>query len=730
MLTDSSAPGDRLELLSTDDRIDVLCDEFERALRRGEQPAIESFLDRVGETERAALFLELLLLDLDYGQLFGRPKGRGEYAASFPQFAAQIESAAFTEAIPSTIAPGAYLRKTSEDHWPRKLGRFELIEKAGGGASGEVWKATDPRLRRPVAIKVSHATDAGPDGLRRFLREARVAAQLRHPHIVAVHEVGREGQIAFIVSDFVEGGDLRRRLTTGPVGYRRSAEMCATVAEALHAAHEQGVVHRDLKPANILIDGNGRPHVTDFGLAKWSFDGRSVTLNGQLIGTPAYMSPEQARGDVFHIDRRTDVYGLGAVLYELLTGRPPFAGELATLVHQVIREEPMAPRRVNAAVPRDLETICLKAMAKDPARRYSTAQEMAVDLQRYLRGDRPLAQRASRIEKGWRWLRRHPAIAISLVLASCVLVASGAIISLRNENYRIQGFRQVEIASSPSGAQLAIVPIDQRTGEPTSDPQAILFPNELTPLQLQLKPGSYLIEAVLQNGKEPPDFTEIYRVIGPLDALPSKDEATADVNHQRPTVQVSIHIPRFSDVTEGMAMVPIDEQARRQNPWLPDAIYVDEVETTPFDLPAATNEPVNANGKETGSEKYILLSDAHLWAEGEGKRLLSATEYDALIRSPINAEQSGSIGHLNLPADLTGGAPEWTTTTFNYTGVGASSATAHLRSMHILRGYDDPRRFPEILRTVDGQLISSPDAESPIIGFRGAHSGAPRFVKR
>lgn len=319
-----------------------------------------------------------------------------------------------------------------------RLGDYVLLDELGRGGMGVVYKAYHTKLKRVAALKmILSGKHAGAGELTRFKAEAQAIARLQHPHIVQIFEVGEHDGQPFLALEFLEGGSLSRRLAAELPAPRQAAALMETLARAIHHAHTQGVIHRDLKPANILLQGGprkssvghlpfGNPKVTDFGLAKLIQDEPSHTRSGQIMGTPSYMAPEQASGRSKEIGPTADVYALGAILYEMLTGRPPFRADSPyDTIRQVIGEVPVRPTRLQSKAPRDLETICLKCLEKEPPKRYRTAADLADDLRRFLNHEPIVARPTPAWERGWKMARRRPAIATLMLL--CVALTLGGL---------------------------------------------------------------------------------------------------------------------------------------------------------------------------------------------------------------------------------------------------------------------------------------------------------------
>jgi WD40 repeat protein/predicted Ser/Thr protein kinase len=421
---------------------EAVLDRFEAAWQRGERPVIDAFRPAGGAGDGHVL-TELVQSDLEYRLKAGEPACALDYLARYPELA--TDAAALVELAVTEyelrrrrgepLDPAEYAR-----HFPghdaallprlhafaadvpaASLPGYEILGELGRGGMGVVYKARQLSLNRPVALKmILAALHAGPGDTARLRREAEAAARLQHAHIVQVYEVGEHAGRPFLAMEYVEGGSLAQRFAGTPPPPDQAARLVQTLARAMHAAHQKGIIHRDLKPANILLTRDGAPKITDFGLAKQLEAEAQHTQSGTLLGTPAYMAPEQAAGKARDVSPRTDVYALGAILYDLLTGRPPFRADtpLATL-RQVLDADPVPPRRLQPHVPDDLETICLKCLRKDAARRYASAEELADDLGRFLAGEPIRARPVGLAERAVKWARRRPARAA--LLAVCAL---------------------------------------------------------------------------------------------------------------------------------------------------------------------------------------------------------------------------------------------------------------------------------------------------------------------
>ncbi|MGI8890981.1 MAG: protein kinase domain-containing protein, partial [Chthoniobacterales bacterium] len=307
-----------------------------------------------------------------------------------------------------------------------ELGDYELLEEVGRGGQGVVFRARQKSLNRIVALKViSLGPWASKAHLKRFRLEAEAAARLEHPGIVPIHEVGERDGSCYFSMKFVEGGQIDEVALREPMPIRRAVELITKVARTVHYAHEHGILHRDIKPGNILLDAKGEPHLTDFGLARLVETESTMTRTLDVLGTPSYMAPEQAMGNNAAVSSLTDIYGLGAVLYQLLTGQPPFAGGATyETIKLLLETEPRPPRLLNPKIDRDLSTICLKCLAKDPKRRYASALALAEDLERWLRHEPIQARHTGVFARGGKWVRRNPTS--SLLVASLVGLAAAA----------------------------------------------------------------------------------------------------------------------------------------------------------------------------------------------------------------------------------------------------------------------------------------------------------------
>jgi tetratricopeptide (TPR) repeat protein len=424
------------EGLAPEHLLEALWAEQRRRWARGEDTPARVYLQRypavAADPERAA---DLIYHEFVVREEFGGAPPFADYLRDYAPYAPQLEALQAADRVLQTRPPKG------------RLGDYELLEEVGRGGMGVVYKARQVSLNRIVAVKRLLAGSwASSDELERFRREAEAAARLQHPNIVAVHEVGEDAGQPYFSMDFVDGRSLAALVRENLLPATQAAGYVRDLAEAVHYAHGQGLLHRDLKPANVLIDRHCRPRITDFGLAKQLAGGEHLTATGQVLGTPGYVSPEQAAGKPDRVGPASDIYGLGATLYELLTGRPPFRAETPfdTLL-QVIGTEPAVPRLLNPKVPRDLETICLKRLQKEPTKRYASAQDLADDLGRFLGGKPIRARPVGALGRVMRWGMRRPGVAG--LAAAVVLVAVGGFAGVVWQWRQAEAARRAEAAA-------------------------------------------------------------------------------------------------------------------------------------------------------------------------------------------------------------------------------------------------------------------------------------------
>jgi WD40 repeat protein/tetratricopeptide (TPR) repeat protein len=418
-MTDILLSGASSLSLSLAQRIDDACNRFELAWKAGQRPRIEDALHHWPPAERAILLQELIALEMAYRRQAGEQPQSEEYRARFPELGDW--STPLLERTTADTVPGA----PSAAARPIVPG-YEILSELGRGGMGVVYKAWQTDLNRVVALKMIRAGDlADSRELARFHTEAEAVARLQHPHIVQIYQAGQHEGRLYLALECVDGSTLGRQLAGTPWPARRAAQLVETLARAMHHAHCQGIVHRDLTPGNVLLTHEGQPKITDFGLAKIVIGGGpTLTQTGAFLGTPSYSAPEQAAGKTREVGPLADVYALGAILYECLSGRPPFKAEtpLETL-RQVESQEPVALSRLQPSVPRDLSTVCLKCLQKEPRKRYASAEALAEDLGRFLAGLPVRARPMGRTERLGRWCRRNPMVASLLSTVAVLLIA-------------------------------------------------------------------------------------------------------------------------------------------------------------------------------------------------------------------------------------------------------------------------------------------------------------------
>ena len=420
--------------------IDEIRSRFAEDLRRGEQPWIETYLADVDETLRRPLLRALLEVELEFSSGRGEKKlSRETYRARFASHT-KVVDALFDEKFAGVGDTEHYATSNTKNSLsdapadgnapPQEFKNYVLIREIARGGMGVVYEARQSGLDRTVALKMIITRGSPhPEDVERFYIEAQAVARLDHPNIVPVFEIGEHDGRHFYAMAYVDGESLAERIRRAPISSRETADLIAPVTDAIAYAHDNGIVHRDLKPANILLERGGAAKVTDFGIAKRMDDEAGLTATGQVLGTPNYMPPEQASGDIAQVGPAADVYSLGAVLYHMLTGRPPFqSASIADILTQVIDREPLPPRALDESIDRDLETICLKCLEKKPSQRYESAKDLAAELRRYLAGAPIHARPIGKIGRAWKWCRNNPVVA-GLLAVVFLTFSAGTVVS-------------------------------------------------------------------------------------------------------------------------------------------------------------------------------------------------------------------------------------------------------------------------------------------------------------
>ncbi|MEQ8638978.1 serine/threonine protein kinase [Gimesia maris] len=592
------------DLIAVAITVDRICDSFESSWKQGRPPEIESYLNETAGKTQSIIFAELIRLDIHYRSLNGNLTSLDEYQSRFPQYSEILQD---------------FSSQLADSHQQiRRIGRYRLEKIVGRGAFGVVWKAWDEELQRVVAVKIPRNQSLSEVERNRFFREARAAARLSHPGIVSIYDFEEIDGSPILVTEYIQGSTLRDWTRHHEVDFIKAATICRDLASALHAAHQESVIHRDLKPNNVLITEDGQVRITDFGLAKRSDVESTIAVDGAIIGTFSYMSPEQADGKASSVDGRCDIYALGIILYEFLANRVPFKGSTSQqMISQILHTEPVPPHKWNASVPRDLETICLIAMSKFVGDRYNTASELAADLQRFIE-DKPItARRLSPQEKLWRWVKRNRLLSAACTTI-CLLLLSGMTAMLVMHD---DGKWHVNVHTDPPDARILVYPRDPITGVPDTN---IKYEAEgTTPNTLRLAPGEYYVVAILEGT---PRFHHVFRKVPPRGAeIPIGSTKNRFWQNTGPdTIDWPEIIIPSQTVLDDMVLVK-GNQITIPDLYVSTRVFTnrDFLKIRPGMIQSPPDEPYYPKGQDVAIH----------FAEEAGARLMTANEYEYVIAS-------------------------------------------------------------------------------------------------
>ncbi|QDT36633.1 serine/threonine-protein kinase [Stratiformator vulcanicus] len=694
--------------------VDLRCGEFLQLWSEGRRPRIEDFLVDTGDLDQSTLLSRLIMLEVRERVRVGEQPQLDDYISRFPTSKEVISrlTPLFRDSGSDLAQPDeatAFLDACTIN----RLGRFEIDKRLGSGSFGSVWRAWDRKLKRSVAVKIIDRARLEKHEIDLALHEAGAAAQLNHASIVQVHDVGQTDGAFYIVTEYVNGADLKTHLRQGELSHRDAVGMCAQIARALQHAHDNDVIHRDVKPSNVLVNFRGEAKLADFGMARWDKADLTLTAKDRIVGAPGYMAPEQARGR--GVGPRSDVYSLGIMLYEMLTGKRPFEGEIQQVLFSLQFREAPRPRKINKTISRDLETIVLKAIQKRPEDRYATADEFAADLQRWLDGEPVKARRVSPMGKVWRLALRQPRTSATLafgtfLIATAISILGSSLITAVPVDPFADGEWDVQVETKPEGAEITVVQLDEHH-QPIAE--ALTKSTDRTPLTMSLAPGRYLVIATLGTR-----FHEVHRTV------PGVKETIAigvtKPKHWTLLEEGVIAWPRIDipgdNITAAMQLVPANEkfayralESKGNTVGVP-AFFIarneykvrdhfeirDRIPPTVF-APQALNQSMN--------ERHDFA--AH-WAEESGCRLPTDAEL-------AWAEEFAAANPVFGLAELGAGLDEWTSV--------RAGSDASRRDMFLLYGglrrsrqLNQPAALPRMYLT-----------NSRTIGFRLCRSASPRY---